>query len=181
MGCFLFQLPPIYRYTNALLNSILDQLDPTRRNVIEFRHKSWWNETVYSAFRENGTTFCSCSGPRLPDELVRTTDDVYIRMHGPVRWYRHDYSMKELTHDGLRGLRPVARNELGFTSIMTTMHVPPKTQQPCGDCSRNFSLPQRSIFPGLETALESNLRRGRRRHPHRFLGGQSPGFLFARK
>ena len=96
MGCFLFQLPPSYRYTHARLNSILDQLDPTRRNVVEFRHKSWWNETVYAAFRESGTIFCSCSGPRLPDELVRTTDDVYLRMHGPVRWYRHNYSTVEL-------------------------------------------------------------------------------------
>ena len=96
MGCFLFQLPPSYRYTKARLNSILNQLDHSRRNVVEFRHKSWWNETVYTAFRERGTIFCSCSGPRLPDELVRTTDDVYLRMHGPVRWYRHDYTTGEL-------------------------------------------------------------------------------------
>jgi uncharacterized protein YecE (DUF72 family) len=96
MGCFLFQLPPSYRYTKSRLNSILSQLDHSRRNVVEFRHKSWWNETVYTAFRESGTIFCSCSGPRLPDELVRTADDVYLRMHGPVRWYRHDYTTEEL-------------------------------------------------------------------------------------
>jgi uncharacterized protein YecE (DUF72 family) len=96
MGCFLFQLPPSYRYTKARLNSILSQLDHSRRNVVEFRHKSWWNETVYTAFRESGTIFCSCSGPRLPDELVRTADDVYLRMHGPVHWYRHDYTREEL-------------------------------------------------------------------------------------
>ena len=62
MGCFLFQLPPSYRYTKTRLNSILGQLDPARRNVVEFRHASWWNETVYAAFRETGTIFCSCSG-----------------------------------------------------------------------------------------------------------------------
>ena len=96
IGCFLFQLPPSYRYTKARLNSILIQLDHSRRNVVEFRHKSWWNETVYTAFRERGTIFCSCSGPRLSDELVRTADDVYLRMHGPLRWYRHEYSTAEL-------------------------------------------------------------------------------------
>ena len=37
MGCFLFQLPPSYRYTKARLNSIVSQLDPARRNVVEFR------------------------------------------------------------------------------------------------------------------------------------------------
>ena len=96
MGCFLFQLPPSFRYTKTRLNSILNQLDHTRRNVVEFRHRSWWNETVYGAFRESGTVFCSCSGPKLPDVLVRTADDVYLRMHGPERWYRHDYSTVEL-------------------------------------------------------------------------------------
>jgi uncharacterized protein YecE (DUF72 family) len=96
MGCFLFQLPPSYHYTKARLNTIVDQLDPARRNVVEFRHASWWNETVYAAFRRGGIVFCSCSGPRLPDELVRTTDDVYLRLHGPKHWYRHDYSKAEL-------------------------------------------------------------------------------------
>jgi uncharacterized protein YecE (DUF72 family) len=33
----------------------------------------------------------------LPDELVRTADEVYLRLHGPERWYRHDYSEPELT------------------------------------------------------------------------------------
>jgi len=97
MGCFLFQLPPSYHFTNARLNSILGQLDQARRNVVEFRHASWWNETVYSAFRQTGTIFCSCSGPRLPNVLVRTADDVYVRLHGTERWYRHDYTADELT------------------------------------------------------------------------------------
>jgi uncharacterized protein YecE (DUF72 family) len=96
MGCFLFQLPPSHRYTKARLTAILGQLDPRRRNVVEFRHASWWNETVYTAFRQTGTIFCSCSGPRLPDELVRTADEVYLRLHGPERWYRHNYSNAEL-------------------------------------------------------------------------------------
>ena len=96
MGCFLFQLPPSYRYTRARLAAIVSQLDPARRNVVEFRHASWWNEDVYSAFREAGIIFCSCSGPRLPDELIRTADEVYVRLHGPKRWYRHDYSENEL-------------------------------------------------------------------------------------
>jgi uncharacterized protein YecE (DUF72 family) len=95
MGCFLFQLPPSYRYTKARLNAIVSQFDPARRNVVEFRHASWWNEEVYSAFRKAGIIFRSCSGPRPPDELIRTTDEVYVRLHGPKRWYRHDYSKDE--------------------------------------------------------------------------------------
>ena len=96
MGCFLFQLPPSFRYTPARLERIVSQLDPARRNVVEFRHKSWWNEDVYAAFRAAGVIFCSCSGPRLPDELVKTADDVYVRFHGIKQWYRHDYTKDEL-------------------------------------------------------------------------------------
>jgi len=104
MGCFLFQLPPSYHYTPARLRDILDQLDPARRNVIEFRHKSWWNDEVYAAFETAGAIFCSCSGPRLPDDVVKTADDIYIRFHGVERWYRHDYSHEELT-DWARRIR----------------------------------------------------------------------------
>jgi len=96
MGCFLFQLPPSYHYTSVRLRSVLSQLDHRRRNVVEFRHASWWNEDVFRAFRKTGTIFCSCSAPRLPDTLVRTSDEIYLRFHGTKRWYRHDYSKEEL-------------------------------------------------------------------------------------
>jgi uncharacterized protein YecE (DUF72 family) len=96
MDCFLFQLPPSFHYSRARLRRIVGQLDPARRNVVEFRHLSWWNAEVYDAFRDSGTMFCSCSGPRLPDEIVKTTDEIYLRFHGVTRWYRHDYSKAEL-------------------------------------------------------------------------------------
>lgn len=96
MGCFLFQLPPSFRYSAARLERIVTQLDPARRNVVEFRHQSWWNERVFEAFRAANVIFCSCSGPRLPDELVKTADDVYLRFHGKKQWYRHDYTAEEL-------------------------------------------------------------------------------------
>jgi uncharacterized protein YecE (DUF72 family) len=95
-GCFLFQLPPSFHYTPAALERIVKQLDPRRRNVVEFRHPSWWNETVFKACRDTNTIFCSVSGPRLPDELIQTADDVYIRFHGTKKWYRHDYEKEEL-------------------------------------------------------------------------------------
>jgi uncharacterized protein YecE (DUF72 family) len=96
MGCFIFQLPPSLKYTPALLNGILSQLDHTKRNVVEFRHASWWNDVVLGAFRDHGTIFCSCSAPRLPDQLVKTAGDVYLRFHGLTQWYRHNYSDREL-------------------------------------------------------------------------------------
>lgn len=64
--------------------------------MVEFRHRSWWDERVFAAFREAGAIFCSCSGPRLPDQLVQTAGPIYIRFHGTKQWYRHDYSKAEL-------------------------------------------------------------------------------------
>jgi uncharacterized protein YecE (DUF72 family) len=124
MGCFLFQLPPSHRYTKARLTAILSQLDPARRNVVEFRHASWWNEAVYDAFRQTGTIFCSCSGPRLPDELVRTADDVYLRLHGPDRWYRHNYSMDELTTWAQRIRRSGAKRAWVYFNNDHEAHAP---------------------------------------------------------
>jgi uncharacterized protein YecE (DUF72 family) len=97
MGCFLFQLPPSFQYTPARLKKIVGQLDRRRRNVVEFRHASWWNEEVFGAFREHGVIFCSCSAPRLPSELIKTADEIYVRFHGTAKWYSHDYSKAELT------------------------------------------------------------------------------------
>ena len=96
MGCFLFQLPPSFHYTPARLKNILAQLDSARRNVVEFRHRSWWNANVYAAFKKANVIFCSCSAPTLPDELIVTTDEVYIRFHGLTKWYRHDYPPEAL-------------------------------------------------------------------------------------
>jgi uncharacterized protein YecE (DUF72 family) len=96
MGCLLFQLPPSFHYAPERLEAIVGQLDPRRRNVVEFRHASWWRDEVYAAFRQAGIIFCSCSAPRLPDALIKTADEIYIRFHGPDRWYQHDYAAGEL-------------------------------------------------------------------------------------
>ena len=113
-GCFLFQLPPSFRYSAAALKRIVKQLDPRRRNVVEFRHPSWWNEKVYRAFRDTNTIFCSTSGPRLPDELVKTADDVYIRFHGTRQWYRHDYSKEERGARRVECAHPRKRRRAGL-------------------------------------------------------------------
>ncbi|MBI2930070.1 MAG: DUF72 domain-containing protein [Planctomycetes bacterium] len=97
MGCFLFQLPARTVYTPENLRRILDGLHAGRRNVVEFRHRSWWIPEVTAAFRRTRTVFCTVSSPGLPDDLVRTSDSVYLRFHGRTQWYRHDYSHEELT------------------------------------------------------------------------------------
>ena len=126
MGCFLFQLPPSYHYTPSRLKSIVNQLDPARRNVVEFRHGSWWDKKVFAAFRESGITFCSCSGPRLPDTLVKTSDVIYVRFHGTSQWYRHNYSKDELAAWALK-IRRAVPSASTLTSITTVTVMPSRT------------------------------------------------------
>jgi hypothetical protein len=90
-GCFLFQLPPSYRYTKTRLSDIVSQLDPP--HAATSSNSGMPAEEVYDAFRRAGIIFCSCRGPRLPDELIRTTDEVHVRLHGSLcsdDGYDHD-------------------------------------------------------------------------------------------
>jgi uncharacterized protein YecE (DUF72 family) len=96
MGCFLFQFPPSFHFTARRLKSIITQLDPAQKNVVEFRHRSWWREDTYRALRERGITFCGVSAPGLPEEFPPGQPVAYFRLHGKSRWYRHDYTLAEL-------------------------------------------------------------------------------------
>jgi uncharacterized protein YecE (DUF72 family) len=97
LGCFLFQFPPSYKYTAARLKSIVQQLDPQWRNVVEFRHQSWWRQTVYRRFAKHGITFCAVSSPGFAETMPPKVDRIYVRFHGRSQWYRHDYTTEELT------------------------------------------------------------------------------------
>ncbi|RLJ03148.1 MAG: DUF72 domain-containing protein [Candidatus Aenigmatarchaeota archaeon] len=110
MGCFLFQLPPSLHFTEKKLHEILSQLDPEKRNVLEFRHQSWFNDDVYRELKKNGIIFCSVSAPKLPDDLIKTGKDIYIRFHGRDRWYSHNYSDEELESWAERILKSRAVN-----------------------------------------------------------------------
>ena len=49
LGCVLFQLPPQIQYSEEKLEHIIGCLHHGFKNVIEFRHKSWWKQKVYDA------------------------------------------------------------------------------------------------------------------------------------
>ena len=97
MGCFLFQFPPSYHYSASRLKSIVTQLDPAFRNAVEFRHRSWWRDTVYRELRDRGISFCAVSAPRLPETIPPGQRILYVRFSGRTQWYRHNYSREELT------------------------------------------------------------------------------------
>jgi uncharacterized protein YecE (DUF72 family) len=96
LGCVLFQFPPSYSFTFDRLQHIIKNLDLKFQNVIEFRHESWWNDTVWNAFLENNVTFCSVSHPQLPQTIFKDFPLIYIRLHGIPKMFYSSYSSKEL-------------------------------------------------------------------------------------
>lgn len=94
MGCFLFQLPPSIEYSPAQLKTILRQVSPG--SCVEFRHASWWSKEVFDAFQDAGLVFCSVSGMDMPDQLVQTSDALYLRLHGPAEAYAGSYPRQQL-------------------------------------------------------------------------------------
>lgn len=95
-GCVLFQFPSSFVYEEHRLERIVNLVDPSWRNVVEFRHESWWKEEVFSAFRSKNITFCGMSHPRLPNGVVQTSDAVYYRFQGVPHLYTSSYSTPQL-------------------------------------------------------------------------------------
>jgi len=97
LGCILFQLPPSLHYNEKKLDEILKQLNPEFKNVIEFRHASWWNKEVYNEMKKFNAIFCIVSATqKIPADFVYTNRKVaYFRFHGR-EWYNYNYSKEEL-------------------------------------------------------------------------------------
>lgn len=96
LGCVLFQLPPSFQYSEDALTLICKATNPSFRNVMEFRHASWWRQNVYDRLGERNISFCSISYPKLPETIVFNTDFPYVRMHGVPKLYYSGYSDETL-------------------------------------------------------------------------------------
>jgi hypothetical protein len=133
MGCLLFQLPPSYRYTKTRLNDIVSQLDPARRNVVEFRHASWWNDEVYSAFRKAGTSSAPAADRACPMSLSAQPMK-YMSACTAQNDGTGTTTQKTNSQYGRTKSKPAGRSEPGSISITTTMPMRPNMPQPCGGC-----------------------------------------------
>jgi uncharacterized protein YecE (DUF72 family) len=96
LGTVLFQLHPRFVYSEENIEVLLKHLDAAYANVVEFRHESWWNGTVYKVLKEHNITFCGISYPALPDDVLKTASTVYYRFHGVPKLYLSPYSTEKL-------------------------------------------------------------------------------------
>ena len=92
LGPVLFQLPPAFSYNEERLQKIINSLNPSFKNVLEFRHASWWRSNVYSELSKHHITFCGMSHPALPDDIIQNTDILYYRFHGVPNLYSSPYA-----------------------------------------------------------------------------------------
>jgi uncharacterized protein YecE (DUF72 family) len=97
LGPVLFQLPPKLAYSQEKLEAILEQVDYSCLNAIEFRHGSWWRPDVIATLTEKKIIFCGVSFPGLQeDNAIINTSDCYYRFHGVPQLFYSSYEEKFL-------------------------------------------------------------------------------------
>jgi len=96
LGCVLFQLPPGFDYSASGLELIVNSLNPEFKNVVEFRNQSWWIPEVFDALKQRNITFCSVNYPKLPSDIMVTSDIGYVRFHGNPKLFYSAYDREIL-------------------------------------------------------------------------------------
>lgn len=98
LGCVLWQLPGNLHRNDEKLDAFCSRVSADFKNVLEFRHTSWFTEPVIAILRKHNVSYCMLSAPdNLPEQIEATTDTGYVRFHGKKDWYVYDYSEKELS------------------------------------------------------------------------------------
>jgi uncharacterized protein YecE (DUF72 family) len=81
LGPILFQLPPNLKRDDDRLRAFVDTLPRDRRYTIEFRHESWFDETVFGVLRDRDIALCVVEQPEFASPVVATASWGYVRLH----------------------------------------------------------------------------------------------------
>lgn len=95
-GPVLFQLPPQFHADRERLGGFLKLLPKNRRHAFEFRHESWYDETIFDVLRDHNAALCISDHAAAPSPWEATADFVYLRGHGPGGQYKGAYSDETL-------------------------------------------------------------------------------------
>jgi uncharacterized protein YecE (DUF72 family) len=93
IASLLFQLPPSLHRDEALLGEFLAELPHGGgwRYALEFRHESWYVESVYGILRHHGAALVQHDYGRREVPEAATGPFGYLRLHGPDGHYRGSY------------------------------------------------------------------------------------------
>ena len=90
LGPVLFQLPPFLKLDEQRLQAFLPLIPEHTRAAIEFRHESWFNQSVFDLMRQHNVALCIAESDDLEVPEVITADFAYYRLR------KSNYSEPEL-------------------------------------------------------------------------------------
>ena len=103
----LVQLPPFFRRppeNRTYLARLFDSLQPLPL-AVEFRHRSWAQDSVFIGLEQRRITLVSVDGPPLPDlfpalDLITNPDLFYLRLHGRnIQGWRSGSKQQQFDYD----------------------------------------------------------------------------------
>jgi uncharacterized protein YecE (DUF72 family) len=97
LGPLLYQLPPSLHRNVERLDSFLARLPKDIEQVLEFRHKSWYDEEVLEILDGHGIGFVAHDLKGLVSPRWASGRTAYVRFHGTSGRYHGRYSDEELT------------------------------------------------------------------------------------
>jgi len=96
LGTILLQFPAKIIYSEEFLQRIIQNLDVSFNNVVEFRNAEWWNQHVLTTLSAYNISFSGISIKGLPDEIISNTAVIYYRFHGIPKLYYSQYPAQEI-------------------------------------------------------------------------------------
>lgn len=96
LGPILYQLPPSLHKDVARLDRFLARLPRDLEHVVEFRHASWYDETVLACLDRHGAGFVTHDLVGLVTPRWASGGTAYVRFHGTGGKYVGRYSDEEL-------------------------------------------------------------------------------------
>jgi len=93
-GCILVQLPPSMQVSaKSQLQELLEVIGNDWPIVVEFRHTSWYNDSVFEMLFNASAAMVLQDFPKTATPIELTSDEfVYLRFHGPSGNYKGIYS-----------------------------------------------------------------------------------------
>lgn len=100
LAMLLWQFPPSFKCdtdnSKEKFTLFVERLPQDIKHVVEFRHKSWFNDNVYALLNIHNIGFVINDSSRFQAVERVTGDFVYIRFHGPTRLYASLYTPEAL-------------------------------------------------------------------------------------
>ena len=96
---YLFQCPPSFKPTPKSVDNLekfIEEASIAEKLALEFRHKDWFKLKWERWASRLGITFVSVDAPDLPRKIFRTSNRIYVRLHGREAWYSHIYTEAEI-------------------------------------------------------------------------------------